>query len=112
VWEAIGAVHAQYAARSPEPAGDRAGSRRERERGAAAVPGFGPWTRGSYEWSLDYDASGYAGLVACHPDHLLLPQRQRVALLAGITRAVEEVGGGRVRHNWRTLLLTARRLDG
>ena len=59
----------------------------------AAAEGFGAAEIREFPWSARYSAEGYAALVQTHQDHILLGDGDRAALVAAITRRIEERGG-------------------
>jgi SAM-dependent methyltransferase len=59
----------------------------------AAAKGFGAAEIHAFRWSEGYTSEAYVALAQTHQDHILLPERDRVALLAAITRCIDERGG-------------------
>jgi hypothetical protein len=61
-----------------------------------------------YTWSKSYEAAEYVALTGTHSDHILLPAAARERLFAGITEAIDAIGG-RFELTYATLLCLARR---
>ncbi|HTU28044.1 MAG TPA: class I SAM-dependent methyltransferase [Solirubrobacteraceae bacterium] len=59
----------------------------------AEVDGLGDPEVREYEWSIDYTASQYAGLVATHSETRLLDHGTRERFLTALERTVEDHGG-------------------
>jgi SAM-dependent methyltransferase len=59
----------------------------------AEVEGLGDPEVREYQWSIDYTAAEYAGLVATHSETRLLGDEARQQFLTALERAIEDHGG-------------------
>jgi SAM-dependent methyltransferase len=57
------------------------------------VDGLGDPEVRRYDWSIDYTAAEYAGLVATHSETRLLDEETRTRFLAGLRQVIEDHGG-------------------
>ena len=67
-----------------------------------------PWIR-QYDWEDRMSRAEWLDLLPTQSDHRVLPAAQRSRLLAGISDAIDELGGSVLVH-WETELIVARRL--
>ena len=70
--------------------------------------GFQSVERWTSRWSTSLGADDYVGLCASYSDHMLLPQRNRDALLSAIA---EEIGGDEVALEYRTEVFSGQAPD-
>jgi SAM-dependent methyltransferase len=76
---------------------------------AAAFTDVDDGRRAPYEWTAEYTAPEWIGLLQTHSDHEILPPEVRAALLGALEVRLAELGPTFV-VNFRTDLLRARRL--
>jgi SAM-dependent methyltransferase len=62
----------------------------------------------TFDWDAEYDRAGWLNFSATHSEHVLLPERQRQALLDAIGDAIDGLGGILTYH-FSTLLVSATR---
>jgi SAM-dependent methyltransferase len=91
----LAGVVAKYAARAWDDEIDASGA-------------FGTVFQARYRFHCEYDAPGYRDLLRTQSDHRMLEEPAREALLAAIGHAID-AHGGRIRIDYRTDLLLARR---
>jgi SAM-dependent methyltransferase len=58
-----------------------------------ATPGFEPPEARSYMWKQAYTTDEYVRLLQTHSDHIVLPYRQRHALLEAVAGVIDRSGG-------------------
>jgi SAM-dependent methyltransferase len=72
--------------------------------------GFAPEPIRRYDWLCEYATGEYLDLIQTHSDHIVLPERERHALLAAVATVIDGAGGGQITLTYRTYLWLARRL--
>ena len=70
---------------------------------------FGPFTRGSYRWSIPCSAERYLDVLSTHSDFRLLAEQDRWTLIEAVAGVLEQRGGA-LEMNYETRLYMTRSL--
>lgn len=102
------AVDAAYAEHFPENPGT--GTQHAHHHDLPGIVGddrFGPAERWSHPWTQDHSTAEWIDQLATHSNHRLLTDERRARLFAALTEVVDQVGGGTLRLQYDTVVLTA-----